>query len=107
MFDEPMGRSGCGSRRHRATPLAFHEVGGSRRTVEVAYTLDADRHQYGFRLGAYDRSHPLVIDPLLQSTLVGGNGSEAVLAITIAPDTGDVYVAGETFSNNFPGAAGA
>ena len=87
-------------------PVAFQQIGGARRNVEVAYTLDAGRQQYGFRLGAYDRSHPLVIDPLLQSTFVGGNGSEAVRAIAIAPDTGDVYVAGETSASNFPGAAG-
>ena len=87
-------------------PVAFQEISGLRRNVEVAYTLDAGRHQYGFRVGSYDRNAPLVIDPVLQSTFVGGSGGELITAIAIAPDSGDVYVAGETLSTNFPGAAG-
>jgi hypothetical protein len=44
---------------------------------------------------------------LLQSTFLGGSGSEYANALAIDPMSGEVYVAGETESNPFPGSAGA
>src|SRR5262249_18869121 len=43
---------------------------------------------------------------LEQATYLGGIGEDAGLAVVIAPTTGDVYVAGETDSADFPGTAG-
>lgn len=43
-------------------PVAYQEVEGARRPVECAYDLRGET--CGFRLGAYDRTHPLVIDPV-------------------------------------------
>jgi hypothetical protein len=37
----------------------------------VRYALDAARQTYSFALGDYDRSRPLVIDPLLKSVSAG------------------------------------
>jgi hypothetical protein len=56
----------------------------------------------GIQLAAYDRSKPLIIDPVLSySTYLGGNGG--ALGRSIAVDAaGDAYVAGETGSTNFP-----
>jgi hypothetical protein len=60
----------------------------------------------GFSVGAYDRSQPLVIDPILtHSTYLGGSGQE--WAIDIATDSaGAHYVTGWTESLDFPGATG-
>src|SRR5262249_15221680 len=52
-------------------PAAFQERGGSRVPVKVAYTVSGQ--QYGFQLGGYDPGLPVVIDPLLQATYIGGN----------------------------------
>jgi len=61
--------------------------------------------RYGFALGAHDRRHAVVIDPLLQATFAGGGGGD--IANAIATDAaGAVYVAGSTASFNFPGTAG-
>ena len=90
-----------------SAPVAYQERDGARRPVAVAY-----RHrgmEYGFRVGAYDPDLPLVIDPLLQSTYLGGSGStpERAAAMAIHPTTGDVYVTGPTFSSGkFPGTTG-
>ena len=55
-----------------------------------------------FELAAYDRSRPLVIDPVLSfATLFGGGGSDAGRAIAV-DSTGAIYVAGNTGSGNFP-----
>jgi hypothetical protein len=88
-------------------PIAFQPLAdGTRRAVPVAYALDADTFTYAFALGTYDRDLPLVIDPLLQSTYVGGNLSDSVNAIAIHPATGEVYVAGSGNSTVFPGTTG-
>jgi hypothetical protein len=39
-----------------------------------------------------------------QATYLGGTGFDSARALAIAPETGDVYVAGSTSSNDFPGA---
>src|SRR5205085_769119 len=55
--------------------------------------------------GPYDRRRPVVIDPIVQSTYLGGGAFDSAVAIGIAPG-GDVYVAGNTQSTNFPGTGG-
>src|SRR5262249_45573976 len=44
---------------------------------------------------------------LAGATFLGGSGSEVAQAVTIAPQSGDVFVAGYTSSPDFPGTAGA
>jgi hypothetical protein len=39
---------------------------------------------------------------ILQSTYLGGSGSDSALALAIHPTTGEVYMAGETKSTDFP-----
>jgi len=88
-------------------PIAYQETAaGERRPVPVAYVLNAATSSYGFTLGDYDRNQPLVIDPLLARTYVGGSGGDWAMAIATHPITGDVYVAGGTQSSNFPGVVG-
>jgi hypothetical protein len=84
-------------------PVAYQERDGGRRTVAVAYRLEGN--DYRFTVGPYDPTLPLVIDPLLQSSYLGGSAVDRVLGVAIAA-TGDVYVAGETTSTDFPGTAG-
>jgi hypothetical protein len=43
---------------------------------------------------------------ILQSTYLGGSGSDWAYALAIHPTTGDVYVAGSTDSTNFPNTTG-
>lgn len=84
-------------------PVAWQEVGGQRLPVQVAYTLAGDR--YGFRLGDHDPAHAVVIDPLLQTTYLGGGGYETIYALAVDA-SGDVFVAGATNSSDFPGTTG-
>jgi len=53
-----------------------------------------------------DPSLPIVIDPILQSTYLGGSGDDDAYALAIHPTTGEVYVAGWTFSTDFPKTTG-
>ncbi len=88
-----------------------HPVGADAAALSGARPSDAkssptDRATtYTFTLGAYDTTRPLVIDPLLASTYLGGTGEEQINAIAVHPHSGQVYVAGETESQSFPQAA--
>lgn len=85
-------------------PVAYQEIEGARRAVDVAYTVRGN--EYGFALGDYDASRAVVIDPVLQSTFLGGGEFDNNAALAIHPASGQVYVAGTTLSANFPGTVG-
>ncbi|MGH7812689.1 MAG: SBBP repeat-containing protein [Candidatus Binataceae bacterium] len=87
-------------------PAVYQEIGGHRRPIAGAYAMHgADR--VGFAVAAYDRTKPLIIDPVLvYSTYLGGSIFD--VAAGIAADTaGSAYVTGFTSSSNFPTTAGA
>ncbi|MDQ5909577.1 MAG: hypothetical protein QG599_1672 [Pseudomonadota bacterium] len=85
-------------------PQAWQDLAGVRRVVAVTYQRLSD-NCYGFRLGDHDPQAPVVIDPLLQSTYLGGSSSEWGYALAIDPTSSDVYIAGVTSSTDFPGTA--
>jgi hypothetical protein len=78
-------------------PIAFQEIDGRRIDVPVRYTVAGT--SYGFAVGEYDRTRPLVIDPIIQSTYLGGDVTgtsleESAESVAVHPTTGDVYLAG-------------
>jgi hypothetical protein len=82
-------------------PVAFQEMNGRKQTVAVRYMRKGKTH-IGFQLGRYDKSKPLVIDPVLvYSTYLGGLGSETAAAIDVDA-SGSAYVTGTTNSFDFP-----
>src|SRR3989454_557776 len=84
-------------------PLAYQEIQGIKKTVDVSYTV-SDR-SYGFELGSYDTSLPVVIDPIIQSTYLGGSDYDQGFGIAL-DSSGNVYVTGFTTSTNFPKTTG-
>jgi len=81
-------------------PIAFQEIWGRRRHVHVSY--DVAGTAYGFRVGEYDRSRPLVIDPVLSySTYLGGGGKDRGYEIAV-DEFENVYITGNTESADFP-----
>jgi len=86
-------------------PRAWQRIDGKRHAVPVDFTVSAD--EYGFRLGAHDRKAPVVIDPYVRTTYLGGaNGSSGANALQMLTANGNVYLAGSTTSAAFPGTAG-
>ena len=82
-------------------PVAYQEIDGTRRAVEAEYGL-LNEKTVAFLLGDYDRSHDLVIDPVLgYSTFLGGTDHDAGRAIG-HDDEGNIYIHGETWSPNYP-----
>ncbi len=99
-------------------PTIYQERGGKRIPVMGEYTLlpveGAAAPEVGFRLADYDRSRPLVIDPVIvYSTYLGGSRSENfvdadIRLSSIAADAdGCAYVMGTTTSADFPVTPGA
>jgi uncharacterized repeat protein (TIGR01451 family) len=87
-------------RQHR--PGVYQEVGGRRRTVPARYKLRGS--EVGITVGRYDRSRPLIIDPILSySGYLGGSGRDGATVISV-DSQGNAFVAGSTDSINFPGA---
>jgi hypothetical protein len=82
-------------------PLIYQESNGVRQTVAGGYEL-RDNGQIAFRVGPYDHTQPIIIDPVLvYSTYLGGSGRDEGNAIAV-DGAGNVYVAGRTFSPDFP-----
>ena len=70
-------------------PHIYQNTSAGTQAVAGSFVLSSD-HQVAFRVGAYDRSRALVIDPVLTfSTYLGGSGSESCNAI-VAPPAGFV-----------------
>ena len=76
-------------------PYAYQEIDGQQVEVTSSYNLDRATGEYGFRLGQYDRSRPLVLDPavLVYAGYIGGSGDDVGLGIAV--DAADnAYVTG-------------
>ena len=80
---------------------AYQEIAGKRRTVGCNFKLNGEK-TVGFALNAYDPSYPLIIDPVVYSTYLGGSWYDEGHGIAL-DDHGQVYVTGYT-SNTTPAA---
>ncbi|MFL6211488.1 MAG: carboxypeptidase regulatory-like domain-containing protein [Pyrinomonadaceae bacterium] len=90
----------------QARPFIYQDVAGHRRAVRGRYVVRGS-NEVGFAVGAYDRTRPLVIDPVISySTYLGGSGDDVARSIAV-DDAGNAYVCGTTSSLNFPTTAGA
>jgi hypothetical protein len=90
----------------QSRPVVYQQIDNARRIVPASYLIK-DNKQIAFKIAAYDRSKPLVIDPTLAfSTYIGGRGPD--LANSIAIDSeGNSYITGTTVSTDFPVTPGA
>ncbi|MGP8251921.1 MAG: beta strand repeat-containing protein, partial [Terracidiphilus sp.] len=87
-------------------PAIYQIEDGRRIPARGEFALSAG-HTVRFRLGRFDHSKPLVIDPaLVYSTFFGGNGFDAAYAIAVDA-SGEAYIAGATSSTTFPVTPGA
>ncbi len=93
-----LGTSGEPARLHK--PVVYQELEGKRQPIDGRFVLAA-KNTVKFSIGKYDRSQPLIIDPVLAySTLLGGNGFDEALGIAV-DSAGSAYVTGFTSSTNF------
>lgn len=88
--------------KHSA-PVVYQEQEEGRVSVTGKYVIKGT-NEFGFEVGDYDHSKPLVIDPVLTySSYIGGDSSD--VGFTVAANAaGEAYVAGESTSStaSFP-----
>jgi hypothetical protein len=85
-------------------PLVYQEIAGTRVSREGRFRVQGNGAflTCGFEVADYDRTHPLVIDPVLvYSTYLGGSGFDVGNAIAV-DSGGCAYVTGYTYSGDFP-----
>ena len=86
-------------------PVLYQQVGGVRKPVSGSFIV-AD-NEVKFRVGTYDRTQELVIDPvLLYSSYLGGSSQETAINAMTVNAAGDIYVTGVTNALDFPTTAG-
>lgn len=85
-------------------PRAYQDIGAVRRKIVCRYVIRG-RNEVAIAVSSYDRSQPLVIDPVLSySSYLGGGNSTAV---RVAMDAqGNAYLAGATSSATYPVTSG-
>lgn len=92
-----------GEVEHRGL-FAYQKVNGA--TKQIACDMRVTGNVVRFDVGAFDRTKPLVIDPLIWSTFVGGATFDRI--VSLHPDSaGNIVFAGLTDSAAFPVTVGA
>ncbi|MEO8348290.1 MAG: hypothetical protein ABI610_05215, partial [Acidobacteriota bacterium] len=97
-----------------AQGLAIHPTSGDVYVAGLTTSLNFPRtaggaqptHAIDTGLDAFAARLNSALTALVQATYLGGGRDDSALALAIHPTSWDVYVAGRTFSSDFPGTAG-
>jgi hypothetical protein len=83
-------------------PFAYQIIAGDLRQIDAEYEISGSS-EVSFKLGAYDTSMPLTIDPVLHYLTYVGGGTSSDTSFEIAADAaGNAYIVGSTSSTDFP-----
>ena len=86
-------------------PVAYQEVDGATRPVEAGYELTPGG-EIAIRLGSYDRTRPLVVDPVVDfASYLGGSDSDMSSQVVVDA-AGNIYLSGTTSGGGFPTSGG-
>lgn len=80
---------------------AYQVSGGKKVAVPVSFK-QIDATHVGFKVGAYDKTKDLIIDPLVYGTYYGGDQGFDEVRGVCADATGNVYLTGYTRSAIYP-----
>ncbi len=102
--DELVMMTSLGEVRHKGLK-AYQKIGGEKTEIPGRFQLN-ENGKIGFNVQRKDETLPLIIDPLIASTFLGGSDSDwgSILAFD---SEGNVYVTGKTESDDFPTIPGA
>jgi len=86
---------------HIKSPVLYQTFNNMKLPINGGFSLK-NATRVGFSLQGYDKTKPLVIDPvLLYSTFLGGLADDQAVGVAV-DSLGSAYVAGWTESTNFP-----
>ena len=90
-----------GGEIHQHKPNVYQEAAGERKTIDGRYVITG-KNRIGFAVADYDRSLPLIIDPVLSySTYLGGSNETRGTSIAVDA-SGSAYITGNTTALDFP-----
>jgi hypothetical protein len=101
-----------GGNNDYANALAIHPttgdvyVAGETQSTNFPRTTGGAQGSRGGSLDAFVARLNSNLTQILQSTYLGGSGTDTAFALAIHPTTGEVYVAGRTTSTDFPRTSG-
>jgi hypothetical protein len=84
------------------TDLFVYQLGRNNEKVPVSASWILKNGLAFIELGAYDHSKPLIIDPIIQSTYIGGNNNDLIYDLATPGQPSEKYICGATLSANYP-----
>lgn len=84
---------------------AYQTINGKKVQVPTSF-VSTGKNGVAFKVGRYDHSKTLVIDPVVYGTYYGGNDNWDDVRGVVADTNGGVYLTGMTSSASFPVTAG-
>jgi len=85
-------------------PVAYQVTASGRKEIPVAFARTHDK--IGFKLGSYDHSRELIIDPAVIFSTYLANVQVTISGVA-ADSAGNTYIAGLAFSSSYPTTTGA
>jgi len=87
-------------------PVLYQQVNGVRQLVEGSFTVAANA-EVAFKVGSYDQSRELVIDPVIgYGSYFGGQGEKEINASALNANN-QLYVVGQALGATIPGTTGS
>ena len=82
-------------------PVAYQEIDGKKIEIKCEFNVFDYQNSYGFKVAAYDRDYPIIIDPLLASTYIGTATHDELTNLAVDA-SGNIIFTGYALSSAYP-----
>jgi len=86
---------------HLVAPEAYQRIGQTRRRVDASYIVSAE-NVITLRVGSFDQSSPLIIDPVVQYASILSVNNEVNITGIQVDASGNLFIGGDTFGSDYP-----